>query len=107
VGGVFAVDEFVVGLEVLESTAICGEVWPAILASFGVDAADPSYKAPAVYASPADLMTALDASEAGTFAGVGLGENLRLRGPGVDAGALVYEQRVLHCNAFARDSGSR
>lgn len=106
VGGVFAVDGSVVGLELVDST-VCREVWPAILASFGVDAADPSYKAPAAYRSPADLLTALEASEASTFAGVGLGDNLRLRGAAVDAGALVYDQRVLHLNAFARDNGVR
>jgi hypothetical protein len=105
VGGVFAVDGSVIGLEFVDSTAICHEVWPAILASFGVEAADPSYKAPGAYRSPADLMRALETCEVSTFPGIGLGENLRLRDAAFDAGALVYDQRALHLNAFTRDHG--
>ena len=107
VGGVFAVDGSVVGLEFVDSTATCREVWEAILASFAVDAADAAYRAPAAYRSPADLMTALEGSEASTFAGVGLGENIRFRGAALDAGAIVRDGRILHLNAFARHNGVR
>ena len=101
-GAVVALDGKVVGLELFDSPATFGRFFQKLLKSFALDAID--VEQPVNCVPAADIATAflqrLAAASAETFAALGDGEDVRLQGPNVVAGALVADGKVRHLAGF-------
>jgi hypothetical protein len=104
-GAVVALDGKVVGLELFDSPATFGRFFQKLLKSFALDAIDA--EAPVTSVPAAEIARAflehLAAASAETFAALGDGEDLRLQGAGVVAGALVADGKVRHLAGFRTD----
>ena len=101
-GAVVALDGKVVGLELFDSPATFERFFQKLLKSFALDAID--VEQPVTTVPAADIATAflqrLAAASAETFAALGDGEDVRLQGPNVVAGALVADGKVRHLAGF-------
>jgi hypothetical protein len=101
-GAVVALDGKVVGLELFDSPATFERFFRKLLKSFALDAIDveePVTSAPAAEIASA-FLERLSAASAETFAALGDGEDVRLTGNDVVAGALVADGRVRHMAGF-------
>ncbi|MFN0040988.1 MAG: ARPP-1 family domain-containing protein [Burkholderiales bacterium] len=101
-GAVVAIDGKVAGLELFDSPATFGHFFQKLLRSFALDAIDveePVTSVPAAEIAKA-FLEHLAAASAETFAALGDGEDVRLHGPDVVAGALVADGRVRHLAGF-------
>jgi hypothetical protein len=101
-GAVVALDGKVVGLELFDSPATFGRFFQKLLKSFALDAIDveqPVTSVPAAEIAKA-FLEHLGAASAETFAALGDGEDVRLQGTEVVAGALVADGRVRHLAGF-------
>jgi hypothetical protein len=101
-GAVVAIDGKVVGVELFDAPATFGRFFRKLLKSFALDAIDveqPVTSLPAAEIARA-FLEHLAAASAETFAALGDGEDLRLHGAGVVAGALVADGRVRHLAGF-------
>ena len=101
-GAVVAVDGKVVGLELFDSPATFARFFQKVLRSFALDAIDVRQPVAGVPAAEIarDFIAHLMASSAETFAALGDGEDVRLQGTDVVAGALVADGRVRHLAGF-------
>ena len=101
-GAVVAQDGSVVGLELFDSPATFARFFDKLLKSFALDAIDTPQPVDAVPAADIahDFIARLMASSAETFAALGDGEDMRLQGADVVAGALVADGRVRHLAGF-------
>ena len=95
-GAVVALDGRVVGLELFDSPATFARFFEKLLKSFALDAIDVRQPVKSVPAAEIarDFIAHLMASSAETFAALGDGEDVRLQGADVVAGALVADGRV-------------
>ena len=101
-GAVVALDGRVVGLELFDSPATFARFFEKLLKSFALDAIDARQPVTGVPAAEIarDFIAHLMASSAETFAALGDGEDVRLQGADVVAGALVADGRVRHLAGF-------
>jgi len=102
-GAVFAIGDEVVGLDFFSEPATFRAMLPKLVRSYAVDALENDSEAAGGKAkkkarSFLDRLCAADEQE---YPAVGLGTDIRLRGPGVVGGALVVEDECLHLAAFA------
>ncbi len=102
VGAVFAVGQRVEGMELFDVDRTFGELLPKIVRSYAIDAMERPLEesAPDLSASPR-FVQRIARAHAETYPAVGLGTDLRLRGHGVIAAGLIYEESIVHLAAFA------
>ena len=101
-GAVVALDGKVVGLELFDSPATFSHFFHKLLKSFALDAIDvdqPVTCVPAAEIAKA-FLEHLAAASAETFAALGDGEDVRLQGTDVVAGALVADGKLRHLAGF-------
>ncbi len=104
-GAVVALDGKVVGLELFDSPATFSRFFQKLLRGFALDAIDveePVTTVPAAEIAQA-FLERLAASSMETFAALGDGEDLRLQGADVVAGALLADGKVRHLAGFMTD----
>jgi hypothetical protein len=109
-GALFAVDNSIIGFDLFDKARTLNALLPKLVRSVAVDALDRrdgvSSRITDSDTGTITFATALFLGAVGTAwcrvsPGVGLGQDLRLTGPGVTGAALVNEGRVVHLSAFA------
>ena len=101
-GAVVALDGQVVGMELFDAPATFAHFFQKLVKCFALDAIDverPIESVPAAELAQA-FIEHLSKASAETFAALGDGEDVRLQGPDVVAGALVADGRVRHLAGF-------
>jgi hypothetical protein len=105
VGAVFAVAGEVSGLDLFDAGATLGKLWTKLVGSYALDAIEAGARRPGDPPVPAGaaadgFLRAVASARADRFPALGLGEDLRLEGPGLAGGALAVDGRVVHLGAF-------
>jgi len=102
VGAVFAIGSRIEGLELFDADCTFAELLPKIVRSYAIDAMERplEWTVPKLSAPPRFVQRITHAS-AETYQAVGLGTDLRLRGHGIIAAGLIYEDRIVHLAAYA------
>ncbi|MGI9329832.1 MAG: ARPP-1 family domain-containing protein [Gammaproteobacteria bacterium] len=101
-GAVFAIGDRVAGLELFDSPATFGEMLPKLVRSYAIDAIESiaaHRRNPSAVQATA-LIDQLLQAKIETYPAVGLGTDVRLTAPGVVAGGLRHEDRLVHLAAF-------
>lgn len=103
VGAVIAVNGQVRGLELFDSPATLGKLWPKIVRSYALDAVEAECldSEPPARASVTRLLKRIAALKTETFPAVGLGTDVRVETRSLAGGALVVDERVVHLAVFA------
>jgi hypothetical protein len=100
-GALFAVNGRVVGLELFDTPATLAKVLRKLVQSYALDALDEGeHPGEAARFDAERLLEQTKEAQPERFPGVGLGEDLRLSGPGLTGGALAHAGRVVHLCAF-------
>ncbi|MGI9139642.1 MAG: ARPP-1 family domain-containing protein [Gemmatimonadaceae bacterium] len=109
VGAAFAIDGYVVGLDVFDSQNIAREYLPKVIRSYALDAlAHPSARTAKAGFRPASAVEVLDLIEqvcnadAQTFPAVALGTDVRIDSRDLAGAALVRDESVVHLSAFRK-----
>lgn len=100
-GAVFALNADVVGVDLFDAGSTLHALLPKLVRSYALDAIE----APVAGAVPDAgavhvFLHDLAGAAPDAFPAVGLGEDVRLKGPGVSGAALVLDERVIHLCAF-------
>ena len=104
VGVLFAIDGEVEGMDLFDAPQTMEAMLPKLTRGFAIDALETEGQT----AKAAELQTVsrfldrIAAAHADSYPGVGLGTDIRLSGPLVAGGALVYEDHLVHLAAFGR-----
>ena len=113
VGALFAVGKDVIGMDLFDAPATLRTYLPKLVRSYALDAlargrgGDASFdRREAIVERAADFLERIASAEVSTHPAVGLGVDLRLESDGVHGGALMYEERVVHLNAFSTRAAS-
>jgi hypothetical protein len=105
VGALFLLDGGWAGLDLFDSPATLGVVFPKLVNSWAIDALEPRQAgrgSPAVTRAEA-LLAAVAVAEEWESPAVGLGREVRLQHEGLTAAALVHDDTVIHLTAFEQD----
>lgn len=101
VGGVFAIDGKVAGLELFDAPATCAKLLEKTVTSYAVDALEQAHDAPAPSeAVVRQFIERMKAAVVRQYPAIAEGEDLRLTGERLAGGALVADGRVVHLAAF-------
>jgi hypothetical protein len=102
IGGLFAIDGRVVGLELLDWSETMHKLWPKLVRSYALDViGSPDVpRQPPTSQSAQDFVEEVAAAETRATQAVGLGQDVRLSGRGLAGGALVHNGRLVHLSAF-------
>lgn len=106
-GALFAVNGKVTGFDLFDNPQTLGELLPKLLRSYALDAIEQSASKntfPEVLMAEG-LIRAVCQAKAEVFKACGEGEDVRLNGASVIAGALVQDDRLIHLAAFYREQG--
>ena len=115
VGGIFAINGEVVGMELFDSPEMFQKMFAKLLRSYALDAIEkPTEKTSKMPSVPSQegaraLLEQIKTAKQERFAAVGLGEDVRLKADGIAGAALEYENRLVHLSAFrtkAEDSAA-
>lgn len=101
-GALFAIGSEIVGLDLFDRRATLAAVLPKLIRSYAVDAMESSNDG-GEGATRADAQSFLDKvaeTEIEEFDAVGLGSDLRLRGPSLVGGGLAVDGELIHLAAF-------
>jgi hypothetical protein len=112
-GFVAAMNDEIVGLEGIGDPAVFSPIFPNLLRSYAIDAVDAAWlgarggggERKPVFDSPEAFLDAVRAAEPRVSPSLGLGEDLRLDGPGVSGCALVEGGRLIHTTVFVDAEG--
>jgi hypothetical protein len=109
VGGVFAIDARVLGLELLDSAETMRRLLPKLVRSYALDAiaSRGQVRQEPPVQSVRDLIEDVAAADTRSARALGLGEDVRLSGRKLAGGALIDRDRVVHLSAFRLDEGAR
>ena len=102
IGGVFAINGRVVGLELFDAPSTFRRSLPKLVNSYALDALDyhtPLFPAPDRGDAEAFLEILRDTAIT-RYPALGLGEDLRLAGRNLEGAALVHQERLVHLVAF-------
>ena len=102
-GAVFAIGEKIEGLELFDCEETLADMLPKLIRSYAIDAietVEAHRRNPSAVSADA-FISRLARAEVETYPAVGLGTEVRMAAPGVIAGGLVAEKRVVHLAAFA------
>ncbi|MEO7647174.1 MAG: DUF6569 family protein [Gemmatimonadaceae bacterium] len=109
VGAAFAIDGYVVGLDVFDSQNIAREYLPKVIRSYALDAlAHPSARTiaanlrGAAAADVLDLLEQMCKADTATFPAVGIGTDVRIDSHDLAGAALVRDESVVHLSAFRK-----
>ena len=114
VGGVFAIDGKVVGIELFDASSTWQALMPKLLRSYSIDALRESNSGlpeknpdePDLTASVQAFLERLAAAKTEQFDAVGEGSDLRMMEDDISGGALLAKDRIIHFCAFALEDGS-
>jgi hypothetical protein len=101
-GAVFAIGERIEGLELFDCRQTLADMLPKLIRSYAIDAiqsVEAHRRNPSAVSADAFISRLLRA-EVETYPAVGEGTEVRISAPGVIAGGLVAEGRVVHLAAF-------
>lgn len=112
VGAAFAIDGYVVGLDVFDSQNIAREYLPKVIRSYALDAiahrsSRRSHAGTAASRKPlevevVELLDQLSSAEAESFPAVGVGTDVRIDSRELAGAALVRDDAVVHLSAFRK-----
>ena len=109
VGAAFALDGYVVGLDVFDSQNIAREYLPKVLRSYALDAiAHASNRSRAtetrapLAVEVAELIEQVCKADAQVFPAVGIGSDVRIDSRDLAGAALVRDESVVHLSAFRK-----
>ena len=105
VGALFAVGARISGFDLFDCPATLHAMLAKLVRSYAVEAIGlprPATRRPGRRRASTFVNTAA-ACEVETYPAVGLGTDIRLTGPGVIAGGLVHDDRLIHLAAFATE----
>ena len=102
-GAVFAIGEKIEGLELFDCTETLADMLPKLIRSYAIDAIETieSHRCNPSSVSAEGFIARLTGAETETYPAIGLGTEVRMTAPGVIAGGLVTDERVVHLAAFA------
>jgi len=102
-GAVFAIGEKIEGLELFDCQETLADMLPKLIRSYAIDAIETveAHRRNPSSVSADAFISRLARAEIETYPAVGLGTEVRMSAPGVIAGGLVTEERVVHLAAFA------
>ncbi|MEW8419738.1 MAG: DUF6569 family protein [Candidatus Thiodiazotropha endolucinida] len=108
VGAVFAINGQIRGVELFDFSVTFRKLMPKLLRSYALDAIDEQDGS--ANSSPPDVMrflSAVAAADGSEHPAVGVGDDIRISGPGLAGGALSALDRVVHLCAFQlQETGS-
>lgn len=105
VGAVFALGREIVGVDLFDQAAAHAALLPKLVTSYALDAIEERHTAaPPPPAVAAQWLQSLQAAAGTAGAGVGLGRDIRLSGPGVSGAALVVDGTIVHLSAFRAET---
>jgi hypothetical protein len=101
-GALFAIGGRLVGLDLFDHPETLSGILPKLVRSYALDAMEHAGAASAPPSSEEaeGFLRELGSTGGRRYESPGLGEDLRLRAPGLTASALLFEDRVLHLSAF-------
>lgn len=111
VGAAFAIDGFVVGLDVFDSQNIAREYLPKVIRSYALDAiaqrSPRAARAGAIRRKPlevevVELLDQVSSADAESFPAVGVGTDVRIDSRELAGAALVRDDQVVHLSAFRK-----
>ncbi len=114
VGALFAVDGHIAGIDLFDHPETLAAMLPKLVRSYALDCLEP--REPAVEGGPqADeaaaraFLDAIAGAEPRLFESAGVGYDARLEAPGLVAGALLVEDRLVHLAGFrvSRDGSAQ
>lgn len=104
VGGMFAINGRLVGMDVLGHQCIFSSFFDKVVQSYALDALDWSADAPEEASVRSEraksLLAQMASASMRVYPGVGLGESVRFEGRSVFGAALIHAGKVLHLVAF-------
>ena len=109
VGAVFALGGRISSLELFDSAETLAKMWPKLVRSWALDAlplADRPHEVQPVGEAQA-LLREVEAARVTEHEALGVGKDLRFEGSGLNGGALVHEERLMHLCVFRDEQGSR
>ncbi len=108
-GAVFAIGEKIEGLELFDCQQTLADMLPKLIRSYAIDAVESvgAHRCNPTAESVGAFLSRLRSGEFETYPGVGEGTEVRLSAPGVIAGGLVAEGRLVHLAAFSAATEAR
>ncbi|MBI2357339.1 MAG: hypothetical protein HYV04_00210 [Deltaproteobacteria bacterium] len=102
VGAVFAINGDIIGCDLFDSAATLRKLMAKLVSSYALDAIDlVKETAPEPGADEIkEFLSLVGRAETRAFPSVGIGDDVRLSGPGITGAALVAGGRVIHLGAF-------
>lgn len=102
IGALFAIGGSLVGLDLFDHPETLAGILPKLVRSYALDAVEIGSRCatPPSCESAAGFVREVGSARGVSYDSPGLGEDLRIRGPGFTAAALVVEGRVIHLCAF-------
>jgi hypothetical protein len=108
-GAVFAIGDKVEGLELFDCAETFADMLPKLVRSYAIDAIETveSHRRNPSDDGAKDFVSRLARAEVETYPAIGLGTEVRISAPGVIAGGLIAEERVVHLAAFSATSETK
>ncbi len=108
-GALFAIGGRIGGLDVFDHDATLAEMLGKLVRSYAIDALESRHRDRESLdaAAASGFIERLAGARVESYPGVGLGTDVRLTGPGVAAGGLVHEERLVHLAGFLLPAGSQ
>jgi hypothetical protein len=101
VGAVFAISGGIVGLELFDSPVTFAKYLDKLVDSYSIDALEaPAGDGAVLVAAARRMLDVLCGAEVQQYDAIGLGKDLRLRGPELEGAALSALGRVVHLSAY-------
>ena len=102
----FAIGDKIEGLELFDCAETLADMLPKLIRSYAIDAIETveAHRRNPGSVSADAFISQLVHAEVETYPAVGLGTEVRMSAPGVIAGGLVADERVVHLAAFAADA---
>ena len=105
IGAVFALGSEIIGVDLFDQSTTLTALLPKLVASYALDAIEERHTAaPPPAAVVSRWLKALGSATGDASGGVGLGEDVRLSGPGLSGAALTFEGAVAHLSAFRAET---
>jgi hypothetical protein len=108
VGVLFAIDGEAEGLDMFDAPETMARMLPNLIRSFAIDAIESAdgRNIATERAVAEQFLDRIAVAQADTYAGVGLGTDVRLSAPLVAGGGLVFEDKLIHLAAFKKAAPS-
>ena len=89
-------------LDLFDQPGTLDRLWVRLLKSYAVEALNiPAQPARGPLPAPQAIIEAIDKSEYLTYPSVSLGQDLRLKGPGIIGASLVVDEQIIHLSVFS------